>query len=229
MKLHKRAHLSFLLLLVVCVVLFVSGATATSIPVANYSFEINNGFPYQCDPPVAGCAYNFGPIPGWETSGYWVGLQMGMQFVGGNPPAYDGNVIAGIGDPNSGGRIWQDVGAATAGYTYTLQVEMLHRKDNIPFSGVVQLEVGGTVVATATGPDGGPGTWNDFTAVYTASAADAGKTLTILLSAPYWQGDFDYVRLDGTSSVPEPATLSLLGSALATAVVAIRRRIGKGK
>lgn len=60
--------------------------------------------------------------------------------------------------------------------------------------------------------------------MYTAGAADAGKTLTILLSAGGFQGDFDFVRLDSTTSVPEPMTMLLLGSGLALSAWKSRRR-----
>jgi hypothetical protein len=113
--------------------------------------------------------------------------------------------------------ISQDVGTAVVGATYTLQVEILHRTD-VALGGVAQLEIGGSVVATATGVDGGPGTWSDWTAVYTPTAADAGKTVTILLSTNgSGQGDFDDVRLDATggpTTIPEPASMALLGVGL---------------
>jgi hypothetical protein len=97
-----------------------------------------------------------------------------------------------------------------AGSTYTLQVDLLHRTD-LTMAGVIQLEVGGAVVATATGSDLGAGTWSNWTATYTANAGDAGKTLTILLSAGGQQGDFDNVRLDSSgTSTPEPSALSLV-------------------
>jgi hypothetical protein len=99
--------------------------------------------------------------------------------------------------------------------TYTLQVDVLHRTDEA-LTGVVQLEIGGLVVATAPVVDGGLGTWSNWTAMDTATAAQAGQTLTILLSANGAQGDFDNVRLNSNaSSVPEPGSCILVGTALA--------------
>ncbi len=210
-----KLRISLLVGLVLSLTMLVSAAFAGSIPVANYSFEMNNGFNNFCG---GSCEYSIGlPIPGWNitgVSGQWIpGGYLG------NPPAFDGSVLA----FSNGGTVSQDVATATAGVTYTLQVEILHRTD-IPMGGIAQLEVGGVVVATATGVDMGPGTWSDWTAVYTATAADAGKTLTILLTSTGAQGDWDDVRLN-SNAVPEPSSMMLLASGLLTMGYSLRRRL----
>lgn len=209
-----KLRFASIVVLAICVPILASSAFATSIPVANYSFEVNNGFNNQCG---GSCQYSSGlPIPSWNSngSGQWI-----TGGYAGNPPAFDQSVLA----YSNGGSIWQDVGTAVAGETYTLQVEILHRTDTA-MAGIAQIEIGGFVVSTATGTDTGPGTWSNWTATYTATAADAGKTLTILLSSNGSQGDWDYVRLDGTgSSVPEPASMLLLASGAGFAALKRRR------
>jgi PEP-CTERM motif len=186
-------------------------ASANPVAVNNYSFETlpAGGLPLSCG---GTCAYSTAPIPGWINSGSDSGQWLIGGFAG-NPPAFDGSYIA----YSNAESISQDVATAVAGTTYTLQVQLLHRTDEA-FDGVVQLEIGGSPVATATGIDGGPGTWSDWTATYTATATDAGQQVTILLSTTGGQGDFDDVRLDASPTVPvsapEPASLALLGVSL---------------
>jgi hypothetical protein len=198
----------------------ISGLSASSIFVANSSFEtLAAGFPMATCGGV--CGYNWGPnaIPGWITDN---GSSTGALIMGGyngNPGATDGNVMAW----SNGGFLMQTTGTAVAGVTYTLQVDLLHRID-AAMAGIVQLEVNGTPVATATGTDLGPGTWSTWTTTYTATALDNGNNLTILLSAGSTQGDFDNVRLnDSTSDAPEPASFAFLGLGL-TGIATLRRR-----
>jgi hypothetical protein len=187
---------------------FISGfAAASPIAIANPSFETlpPNGLPFLCG---GSCAYSNDAIPGWNSDG-----RTGQWITGGfagNPNAIDGSVLA----ASNFGSIWQDAGPAVFGFTYTLRVARLHRTD-VAMAGEVRLVLGGVPVATAIGPDGGPGAWNEWTAVYTPSASEAGRTLTILLSNDFGadQANFDNVRLDAVR-VPEPVSFVLIGAGM---------------
>jgi hypothetical protein len=198
-----------------CIVAFlllaltVGSATASPIFVMNHSFETLpvSGLPTLCG---GNCAYSSEAIPGWSkngTTGQWI-----TGGYAGNPGAIDGKVLI----YSNYGSIWQEIGPAIVGLTYTLQVARLHRTD-VSMAGEARLLIGGVPVAVASGPDGGPGSWNEWTAVYTPTAADARKTLTILLSNDYGadQANFDNVRLyNNTVAVPEASTSLMLGFGL---------------
>jgi hypothetical protein len=64
-------------------------------------------------------------------------------------------------------------------------------------------------------------TWETFTVTYTATPADAGRQIGILLSCNSYQDVFDNVQLSVTSA-PEPATMALL--AVGGLVTLIRRK-----
>jgi len=190
------------LIIALALMLIPGAAFAGTIYVDNFSFETlpNGGLNYGCG---GSCAFSLdSPIPGWNATGTY------GQFIpggyGGNPNAYDGSVLA----YSNGGTISQTVGPeAIAGETYTLSVEVLTRTDKSQDASV-QLEFGGSVCGTAPVVNAGPGTWNDFTVSCTATGAQAGDSITILLTTQgLGQGDYDDVQL---SSVPEPSVLLLL-------------------
>jgi len=174
-------------------------AQVTNFTVQNNSFETlpAGGLNIPCG---GVCAYDYGPIPDWTVTG-----SVGQQIIAGynNPATPYGNYFA----FSNGGTISQTVTTVVAGGTYDLQVAVLSRTE-LPNDSVVQLEVGNTVVATASVVDAGLGTWSFENAIFTASAGEAGQPLTILLSAPGEQGDFDAVTLTGTN-VPEGGAPSL--------------------
>jgi PEP-CTERM motif len=196
-----------------------TAAYAGPITINNSSFETPfTGPATNCG---GACSYDSGSISGWNTSG-----QTGQWITGGfngNPNAFDGNVVA----YTNGGSIWQNVGAAVAGVTYDLGAEVLDRTD-LPEAGVVQLWIGGVLVATASAVDAGDGTWNLETLQYTATAGQNGETLTIMLSSDGSQGDFDDITLN--ASTPEPSSLLLLGTGLfGLAFVAFRKTKSPGR
>lgn len=122
----------------------------------------------------------------------------------------------------NGGDISQTVGAtATPGVTYTLQVALGLRNDGYSETGAATLIVDGhSVVATGVAPT--LGNWSTYTASYTATAADAGGAISIDLTGSGPQADFDNVSL--VSSVPEPASWTLMILGAAALGGALRRR-----
>ena len=95
--------------------------------------------------------------------------------------------------------------------------------------GTVRLIVGSnTITNPITSPPQGSGDWVTDTITYTATALDAGAPISIVLSTPTTQGNWDNVSLsDDSTVVPEPFGLALLGTGLA-ALGILRRRARQG-
>ena len=204
-----------------------SVADAATIAVANASFETlpSGGLPIACG---TNCSYSRDVIPGWTTT---PGGDLGQAQPG--PPVNttyfnyvpDGITVA----YSNGGEISQIVSPlAQAGLTYTLSVDLGFRKDTSE-TGNVKLVVGANTII-ATGADlGYSGNWATYTASYTATAADAGKPIEIvLINTGSGQGDWDNVRLtDIGTAVPELSTWSLMLLGFATLGFARSRSLGK--
>ena len=190
-------------------------AQATAVTVVNPSFETSYAQPYNCG---VNCSWNTSGIPGWAGEG---------SFNPG-PPATttyfnyvpDGITVA----YSNGGSISQTVSAAAlANRTYILQVDLGYRKDYAD-NGNIELVIGShTIFGTGAAPQGS-GDWATWTASFTTSAADIGAPISIVLNSPGAQGDFDNVRLDVSSGVPEPATWALMLGGFGLAGAALRRR-----
>jgi hypothetical protein len=201
-----------------------SGASAAVIPVVNGSFETlpAGGLPNGgCG---AGCSYSINdPVPGWSGTASFGQFRPGpasgnLAFFNSVP---DGLTVA----YSNGGSLAQTVAAAAVtGVTYTLSVDIGYRND-IPDNGTVELVVGSNHIANPIlSPPQLSGNWVTDTIVYTAIGADAGAPISLVLSSPGAQGDWDNVRLsDNATAIPEPMGLALLGTALA-ALSVLRRR-----
>jgi hypothetical protein len=200
-----------------------SGASAAVIPVVNGSFETLSvgGLPNGCG---VGCSYSVNdPVPGWNGTASFGQFQPGP--ASGNF-AYFNSVPNGVTVAYSnGGSLSQTVAAAAVtGVTYALSVDIGYRKD-VPDNGTFELVVGSNPIASPIpSPPQFSGNWVTDTIVYMATALDAGAPISIVLSIPGAQGDWDNVRLsDDTTAVPEPMGVALLGTSLA-ALSVLRRR-----
>jgi hypothetical protein len=182
---------------------------ASPILVSNFSFENlpPGGLPTTCG---AGCSFNDGLVQGWTLSGVSSNIGQFQPGAPGNTTYFNtvpnGSTIA----YTNGGTISQIVGNVVAGMLYTLQVDQGHQKGQNG-TAVTNLVIGSTPVL-ATGIAPAAGNWSTYTAIYLGTSADAGKTITIQLSANGIQGDWDNVRLDAVA--PEPTTFLLLGAGL---------------
>ena len=202
-------------------------AAALSLVVENASFETlpAGGLPH-CNGMGTGCyssGYDGVGIPGWYgnlTAGQFQPLTPQLNYIP------DGATVA----YSNGGTITQTIAAtAVAGQTYTLRVDLGFRKDVNNLGGaafaVGQLYGPGTAVATpVSAPTQNTGDWITYTARYTATVADAGAPITIVLGSAGIQAVFDNVRFDTTPAVPEPAAWSLLIAGFAMTGAAMRRQ-----
>jgi len=189
--------------------------SANAITVLNPSFELPPGGDLSSPLPLtagcgaaAGCSYNSGSIPDWNLTG------SGGLFEPGNPL----NTVFFSSVPNgvtvayaNSGAVWQTVvNSMVAGVTYTLNVDVGFRTD-IADDSLVGLQVGynylsGSFVSTNAGPQGS-GSWVPYTASLTATAADAGQILSVVLAETGGQGDYDEVSVSAT---PLPSTWTML-------------------
>ena len=243
-----------------------ASANAAVIPVADPLFDMfppgqsaANFFQVGCG---TGCAFADKPVVGWTASAtFQTGALSGQWQIGTATTAFNGPPVIGGTPANPivepiveraiNATISQVVSTtALAGVTYTLDVDLgfdvgptvaLARPDLAD----VFLVVGGhqSVAATPLPSYGltraqmqGSGNWYDFQTSYTATSADAGASIEILLSSltgnatpTAWFAD---VRLvNSVSSVnplatPEPTTwaMMLIGFGGMAGVAAVRRR-----
>jgi HpiC1 cyclase/PEP-CTERM motif len=200
-----------------------------------------------------GCQFADDNIVGWTSSGtYGPGAIVSGQFQIGSttnrfngPPMINATTPEPIVVREQNATVSQVVSTpAVAGVTYTLDVDMGFPLDLGDF-GKVELIVGNEKPVIAT-PLASlnltekqmelTGNWYDFEASYTASAADAGAPIEILLWSLNNGAGFSYfgnVRLTDSLSVstpvgtPEPATwaMMLIGFGGMAGVAAVRRSL----
>jgi hypothetical protein len=185
-----------------------------------------------------GCAFADDNVVGWTSSGIFEntkGIVSGQWQIGQATNVFNGPpIIAGTATPEP--IVVRDINAtisqvvsttALAGVTYTLNVDLGFGKKNLDDASVDLIVGGNEVLATPLPSDGltqaqmqYSGNWYDFDASYTATKADAGDPIEILLSSLTGNatptGWFADVRLTDSlvagdpMAAPEPATWAML-------------------
>ena len=215
---------------IVFMALFTAEARATAISVANFSFET---------PDEGSSGASNDVVTSWTASGSGSGGSFAYGvYAPVNPTQYVSNGTDGL--PN--GEIVPDgkqaafesaivtlsqtlTGSTLAdSTTYILSVWVGHRDDpgfTFPSSVTIELLAGGNVIDSLSVSDPGQGKWADEILTFNSPASDAfaGETLGIALldGGSTGQVNFDDVTLCtgvacNAATVPEPATLALLGT-----------------
>jgi len=184
-------------------------AMADGVAIQNASFETTNPLTSTCA--GAGCAFNFGPIPGWTITGVGGSFEPSSTFL--NLPLPDGNIVA----FSNGGTISQTLTSSLlADTTYTLSVFIGNRLDGLNSTYTIALDAGSTQLCSFSGssatvtPKGG---FADETCTFNSGSTFPTGLLSIILSAGGPQVDFDNVSLSATP-VSEASSAALTGSGL---------------
>jgi hypothetical protein len=189
-------------------------ARADVVPVQNASFEMTSSL----TPCGTGCFFNLGPIPDWTIKGTG---QAGSWHPTAAYPPPDGSFIA----YSNGGTISQTLSTLVMpNTTYMLSVDIGHRPDGFGNGFAVELDAGGVPLKSISGFNASIplGTFINETLTFTTGPAASGD-LGIVLTSDGPQIDFDNVRLTA-STVPEPASLSLLAGGLGLLIFVFSRR-----
>ena len=175
-------------------------------------------------------AYKYGSYTGWTSSGASGVWQPSAAMFTSMPSGLQAGWAS---DGGTGGDLTQNLGyALQLGDTVTFKVSIGDRANlasqyGLTTYGLAELYADNSLIMSASvNAPGTTGAWYNFTLAGSAGQFDAmvGKTLNVRLSSlARQQGSFDNVSVD-VESVPEPATMSLLGLAV---VPLLRRRFAK--
>jgi hypothetical protein len=203
---------------VLCMTILGGTAWADNIPVVNASFE-TLGNPLSVNNCGTGCAYNFGPIPGWSLTGGGGAWQPGPFFTS----VPDGSVIGFVNaSVTAAGSLSQTLtgDSVLPNSVYTLSVFVGDRTGGGSGNYTLSLDtiVGGVTTTLCSFANTASiiksGTFQVEGCTYTSPSSVPIGTLFLQLTANSGQLDVDNVSLtvqSATTSVPEPSSVLLLG------------------
>jgi len=204
------------------------GAQATPVTVQNFSFETPVQAPESYAPSMTGTSWG----QGGGSAGvqfFPFGSQGFNQTSATSPLPAPGAGLQAVYVNDAGNYIYQNVGSLTPNTTYTLTVAAGNQSGfgpgSVGYIALVANAYNGTILAQSTVSGQPTSSFADFTTSFSTGSAASDDLYIVLGITSGNQIDFDNVRLDASAaSVPEPASMLLLGAGLLGLGAARRRR-----